>query len=320
MDQLGSGGVLRPRRTRRRAWLGGVGLGVAGVGAGLLYKAAPGFWQQSARELGAPVLPAPHHPDPKRWPDKGLFASWIGHSTILMKLDGYTIITDPVFSTRVGLNFGPFTLGLKRMVDPALALQELPHVDLILLSHAHMDHFDLPSLRALERKTTRVVTARATSDLLRVPRYGSVQEIGWNEKLQVGPVEIRGLQVNHWGARMRTDTWRGYNAYLLQAGRWRVLFGGDTALTDSFRDVAGAHLALMPIGAYNPWIRVHCSPEQAWQMASDARADYVLPVHHQTFHLSQEPLLEPVDRLLTAAGSGRGRVALTAIGQEFRLT
>lgn len=310
----------QPHRFRRRAVLGGLGVGLAGIGAGFVYRQSPFFWQQFARELGQPVETPAHRPNPKRWPDRGVHAAWLGHATVLLKIDGFTILTDPVFSTRVGLNLGPLTLGLKRLVQPALAMNQLPKIDLVLLSHAHMDHFDIPSLRALERKGVEVVTARATSDLLRIERYGRVQEAGWGQTVRVGPATIRGLEVRHWGARMRTDTWRGYNGYLISAGRWRVLFGGDTAMTHTFRDVGGADLALMPIGAYDPWIRNHCSPEQAWSMSEDARASHVLPVHHATFNLSHEPVIEPIERLVSAAGTQRERVALTSIGQEFRLS
>lgn len=119
---------------------------------------------------------------------------------------------------------------------------------------------------------------------------------------------------------MRSDVYRGYNGYLIEIGNRRIVFGGDTAYTDSFRQVRSAKpvdLAIMPIGAYDPWIRVHCNPEQAWKMANDAGAEYVLPVHHQTFALSRETKLEPIERLLDAAGSSPGRVCLQAIGEEF---
>jgi L-ascorbate metabolism protein UlaG (beta-lactamase superfamily) len=309
------------RKIARRAWLGGLGLGAAGIGAGLVYRAAPGFWKQYANQIGHPVEPAPARPNPAAWPDRGLFATWLGHSTVLLKLDGFTILTDPVLSSWVGLNFGPFTLGMKRLVAPAISLEGLPRIDLVLLSHAHMDHFDLPTLRALEAQRPLVVTARATSDLLRVPGYAGVQEVGWQETVQAGPAAIRGLQVRHWGARMRSDTWRGYNGYLIQVGRHRVLFGGDTAMTDHFRAVGGAHLALMPIGAYRPWIANHCNPEQAWSMANDARADLILPIHHRTFTLSQEPPGEPMERLLSAAGASHSdRIPVRKIGGELRLS
>jgi len=304
----------------RRKWLAGLGLGAAGIGVGLAYRAAPGFWRQFARDLGRPVDPSPHRPDPARWPNRGLHAAWLGHASVLLKIDGFTILTDPVFSTWIGLGLGPFTLGFKRMVEPALAPDALSGVDLILLSHAHMDHMDLPSLRALENKRVPVVTARGTSDLLRQDRYRSVQELGWGEQTRVGPLQIKAMEVRHWGARMRTDTWRGYNGYILQLGRYRVVFAGDTAITDTFRQVGGADLALMPIGAYNPWIRNHCNPEQAWLMANQARAEFVLPVHHRTFSLSSEPWAEPLDRLLTAAHSSPNRIVGHDIGREFHLT
>jgi L-ascorbate metabolism protein UlaG (beta-lactamase superfamily) len=259
-------------------------------------------------------------PDPSKWPDRGLYAAWLGHTTVLLKADGVTILTDPVFSDRVGINLGVATLGLKRLVKPAMLPEQLPKIDLVVLSHAHMDHFDLPSLRKLESRGTHVVTAVNTSDLLRVNRYASVKELRWNDRTRAGAAELRAIEVNHWGARMRTDTHRAYNGYAIECGRYRILFAGDTAMTGAFRDVRGAKpfdLALMPVGAYNPWIRAHCTPEQAWKMANDAGAEFVFPVHHQTFQLSSEPYSEPIERLYQAAGKDSHRVAADRIGQEF---
>lgn len=240
-----------------------------------------------------------------------------------MKIDGTTILTDPVFSDRIGLDLGLFTLGLKRLTAPALMEKQVPRPDLILLSHAHMDHFDLPSLRALEHPKVPVITATKTSDLLRVNRYLSVREIGWGQTAQVGTLEIRAIEVNHWGARMRTDTYRGYNGYLIEAGRYRVLFGGDTANTEAFRSLRTTKpvdLAIMPIGAYDPWIYYHCTPEQAWRMGNEAGAEFFVPVHHQTFQLSREPFTEPIERFQQAAGAHTDRVALCHIGQEFHIS
>ena len=241
---------------------------------------------------------------------------------MLLKLDGMTILTDPVLSDRVGLSLGPMTLGLKRLVAPALRLNQLPRIDLVLLSHAHMDHFDLPTLRALENRGTSVVTAARTSDLLRVGRYAGVRELGWGESARFGDIELRAFQVNHWGARMRRDTYRGYNGYVIEAGRYRVLFAGDTAVSTAFRRLRGSRrfdLAIMPVGAYDPWIRSHCTPEQAWQKGYDAGAELFLPVQHQTFQLSREPLREPIERLYGAAGREPERVAIERIGQEMKM-
>ncbi len=265
-------------------------------------------------------LPAPFRPAPKTWSDRGLHAAWLGHSTVLLKIDGYTVLTDPILGKRCGIRMGPVTVGLKRMVSAALRKSDLPPIDLILLSHAHFDHFDVATLRALERAGTHVVTASNTSDLLRVRRYASVQEVGWGERVRVGPLSIQGIAVRHWGARLRTDTYRGFNGYLIESSRHRVVFGGDTAITDSFRSVRGSRpvdLAIMPIGAYDPWIHVHCNPEQAWRMGADCGAEFLLPVHHQTFRLSRESYFEPVERFVSAAGSRPERVVTTRIGHEW---
>lgn len=261
-------------------------------------------------------------PHPRAWPDTGIHAAWLGHSTVLLKVEGTTILTDPVFSARAGLNFGPLTLGIKRLVAPALALKQTPRPDLILLSHAHMDHFDQPSLQALESRATRVIMASKTSDLLRANKFGRVDELAWGESAQVGDLSVRAFQVNHWGARMQSDTYRGFNGYLIESPRYRVIFGGDTALTGNFRMLRTSRpvdLAIMPIGAYNPWIRAHCTPEQALQMANDAGAEMILPVHHKTFQLSREPRLEPIERLESALAATPERLGLRDIGQELHL-
>ncbi len=208
------------------------------------------------------------------------------------------------------------------MVDVAADVTDLPHVDLILLSHAHMDHFDLPSLRSLENSRTSVITALRTSDLLRTKRYGRVHELRWNEGVNVGPAKIKAFQVAHWGARMRSDVHRGFNGYVVEIGSRRILFGGDTAYTEHFKQLRSARpidLAIMPIGAYDPWIHVHCNPEQALSMANDAGAEHILPVHHQTFQLGREPKQEPLERLLTAAARSAERICVREIGAEWSL-
>ncbi|HWZ32919.1 MAG TPA: MBL fold metallo-hydrolase [Bryobacteraceae bacterium] len=297
---------------------------LAGIGglASFAYRAAPAFFRRVSQDMKRAVEPAPRTPRIASWPKRGVHAAWIGHSTVALSIDGFTILTDPVFSTRIGINLGPITLGLKRLVEPAAALGDFPTPDLILLSHAHMDHFDIPTLRRLENRGTAVITATNTSDLLRPDRYGSVRELRWNESARIGPATIRALEVNHWGARMRSDTHRSYNGYLIEAGGYRVLFAGDTAFTDSFRSVRTSKpvdLAIMPIGAYDPWIRVHCNPEQALAMANDAGAEFILPVHHRTFELSREPLHEPLERILAAAGGAADRICIRDFGQEFQL-
>jgi L-ascorbate metabolism protein UlaG (beta-lactamase superfamily) len=290
--------------------------------ARFLRRAGPALFRKISADRKREISPAPHRPDLKAWTKEGLHAAWLGHSTVLLMLDGFTVLTDPVFSERIGVRLGRLIIGMKRLVEVAAPLTELPPVDVVLLSHAHMDHFDLASLRGLEDERTQVVTADQTSDLLRSKRYAQVNELRWNQSVQVGPARFTAFEVQHWGARMRNDVYRGYNGYLVEVGRHRVVFGGDTAYTDSFQRLRSAQaieLAIMPVGAYDPWIRVHCNPEQALAMANHAGAEFVLPVHHQTFELSREPRLEPIERIVSAAGPHPERVCVREIGEEFHL-
>jgi L-ascorbate metabolism protein UlaG (beta-lactamase superfamily) len=261
---------------------------------------------------------SPRKPDVSRWAEHDLAATWIGHATVLLRVGGMTILTDPVLGNRVGVGLGVCTGGPRRLVAPALSIKELPHVDLILLSHAHFDHLDRPTLSRLSKRTT-VVTASHTADLLTDLGYRHVHELRWGESVDVGPLKLTAHPVAHWGARTFYDHHRGYNAYSIDAGRRRVLFGGDTAYHEGFRDVGEVDLAILGIGAYNPYERAHATPEQAWAMADHVQADFILPIHHSTFRLGWEPAGEPMERLLVAAGGDAERVIARGIGDAWSL-
>lgn len=263
---------------------------------------------------------APHRPEPRSWTDDGLTAAWLGHATVLLNLFGTVIITDPVLEPRVGIGRGRAKLGPRRLVKPALKARELPPLDLLLLSHAHMDHTDLGTLCSL-RRDVPVIVQPGNRDLVR--RFRTVEELAWGERTSVADLTIDSVEVRHWGARMVTDRHRGYGGYLITKNGRTVLFSGDTAYTDAF-DRLGARtkvdLAILPIGAYDPWIANHASPEQAWRMFKGLGADYLMPVHHSTFRLSREPIEEPLERLLAAAGAERWRVVASEIGATWSLT
>ena len=130
------------------------------------------------------------------------------------------------------------------------------------------------------------------------------------------------FRVKHWGARMQRDNYRGYNGYILERNGRRIIFSGDTAMTESFAELRNhgrIDLAIMSIGCYNPWIRTHCNPEEALQMANDAGAQFIMPVHHQTFRLSFEPFREPIERFESALQKTPERIALREIGETFAL-
>jgi L-ascorbate metabolism protein UlaG (beta-lactamase superfamily) len=250
-------------------------------------------------------------------------AAWLGHATVLLNFYGVTILTDPVLLDRVGADTICGTIGPKRLIRPALAPKQLPPVDLILLSHAHMDHFDPPTLRRLGR-AAEVVTAHDTLDLLAPLPFKSPRELRWGDKTRIatahGEVQVEAFEVKHWGARWRFDRKRGYNGYIISRGGKSILFGGDTALTSTFRELRSKgpfEMAIMPIGAYDPWILAHCSPEEAVRMANDARAKYFLPMHFSTFAFGREGMHEPLERM--EASVEPARIGWRRVGETFVL-
>ena len=283
------------------------------------------LWHEWIAGSGRPVAPAFARPNPAEWSDARITAAWLGHATVLINFFGIKILTDPVLFPRIGIRLPGLTLGPKRLTASALTVRDLPKIDIVLLSHAHFDHFDMRTLHRLDRSVT-VITAGRTGDLLRWTRFRDVSELGWKQTKSVttfaGKIDIVAFQVKHWGARVRRDTYRGYNGYVLERNNRRIIFSGDTALSDSFAELRASgpiDLAIMPIGAYNPWIRSHCTPEQAVQMANEAAARFILPIHHQTFHLSAEDFREPIERFQAALHKTPERIALREIGETFVL-
>ena len=283
------------------------------------------LWREWTVESWRPIAPVFAKPEPSKWNDARVTVAWIGHATVLINFFGIKILTDPVLFPRIGIRLPGLTIGPKRLTAPALEFHELPKINVVLLSHAHFDHLDLRTLNCFDEKTS-LITASNTRDLLRWTRLRDITELRWDErttlKTAAGEIDVIALRVKHWGARKQRDTYRGYNGYLLDRNGRRILFAGDTALTNRFaelRERGPLDLGIMSIGAYNPWIRSHCTPEQAIEMANAAGAQFIVPVHHQTFRLSFEPLWEPIERFKAALRGAPERIALCEIGQTFVL-
>lgn len=278
------------------------------------------FMRDRLDERRVPLLTAPHRPEPATWDDARLTVAWLGHATVLINFYGTWLLTDPALRPRVGVRVGGLTLGPRRLVKPALSAGEIPRLDAVLVSHSHFDHCDLGTLRRLPR-ATRAVVQEGMGDL--VQRFARVDELKWGESTEVNGARVEAVEVNHWGARRLTDRHRGYGGFLVEKRGRALVFGGDTAYTTAFARLARrgtkVDLAVLPIGAYDPYINVHANPEQSWRMAREMGARYILPMHHSTFRLSREPADEPRRRILAAAGEETWRVALTEIGQTWTL-
>ncbi len=269
------------------------------------------------------ILPAPVKPNPASWSDNEITIGWLGHATTLINFYGVRILTDPTLGNRIGVALGVGTAGPKRYVAPALRVEELPPIDVLLLSHAHMDHMDTATLSRLAPKTF-TVTAKTTSDVLAGAGLTQITELPWSGKTifrhAKGDLEIEAFEVKHWGNRWPSGIARGYNGYVLKREGKALLFGGDSAMTPLFSQVRSRGpfaAAIMPIGAYQPWIRNHCTPEEAVEMANQAGAQHIVPVHHQTFKLSHEPMTEPLERFQAALEKEPQRIALRQIGEHF---
>jgi L-ascorbate metabolism protein UlaG (beta-lactamase superfamily) len=238
-----------------------------------------------------------------------LGVTFIGHSTFLLQIGGLNFLVDPVFAN--------WLVVLRRVRRPGIALKDLPPIDAVMLTHAHMDHLNLPSLRRIIRHTCKLsgkspiaVVPWNVADLVKDLGFARVESLQWWESLRVGDIEITSTPAKHWGARKMTDTHRGFGGYVLRHGAQSLYHSGDTAYFAGFREI-GARLApqvaLLPIGAYSPdsFRSVHTSPEDALQAFIDLRATTMIPMHYGTFCLSAEPMSEPLPRLL-AAGRNDG--------------
>jgi L-ascorbate metabolism protein UlaG (beta-lactamase superfamily) len=275
----------------------------------------------SCRGTLAAPLPPPRTPDPASWSDRDLTIAWLGHATVLIDFAGTRILTDPALFDRVGLSIGPLTIGPKRIVAAALAPGALPALDAITVSHAHMDSLDRPSLAAIAPKPLLVVPGE-TRDLVDDLGYAQTRELAWGEEASVGGVSIEAIEVKHWGRRWPWDGWRGYNGYLFRRGGVAVLFASDTAYSRELAAFArrrGVDVMILGIGAYDPWIRNHESPEEAWRTFEESGARYLVPIHWDTFRLGKEPLGEAMRRLLAAAGARADRIVVRQIGDTWSM-
>jgi L-ascorbate metabolism protein UlaG (beta-lactamase superfamily) len=281
----------------------------------------------SARAEASPVASkdsGAHHLStlqPERWPEDMLTVANLGHSTLLMNFLGVRVITDPALFERVGPRLGPFAIiGPHRLTAAVMKPHQLQQLDLILVTHAHMDHLDLNSLQVLP-KSAVVVACSGCATLIMPLGYHDVRELNWGEQTSINGLTVTAMGANHWGKRWPWGRTYGFNSYLLEKNGHRMLLACDSANTDLFKPLQRnpPEVAAFSISAYDPWIWNHANPEQVWRMFVQTGAQYLVPIHWGTFRLSKEPMDEPMRRLIAAAGNEADRIVLRQIGVAWSL-
>lgn len=259
-------------------------------------------------------------------------ATWIGHSTVLLQFGGLNILTDPVFSQRA---FPVQWAGPRRIMDPALAIDALPPLDVVLLSHTHFDHLDRPTVRQLAHAHPRAtwVTGLGVGQYIRAWGVHDVAELDWWQTSTVGALRVTATPARHFSQRRIGDRNRTlWCGFALELAGVRTLFAGDTAYHPEFREVGERcgpfDLAMIPIGAYDPrWFMhvVHTDPEEAVQIYQDVTAPHpdapaplMLGIHWGTFRLTDEAMDEPPRRTLArwrALGLEEERLWIARFGE-----
>ena len=277
-------------------------------------------WPEVVPNDGAYLRDNATHSDPT--------VTWVGHATLLVQMDHATFLTDPIWSERASpVGFA----GPERFVPPGLALDALPPIDFVLVSHNHYDHLDVDTLRWLADRDprTRFVVPIENGHILRDAGVRNVVELDWGEEVAHGPLRIVCLPTQHWSQRGPFDARKSlWGSFAVIGPERRFYFAGDSGYFDGFAAAGVLHgpfdLAAVPIGAYLPAAMMrswHMNPEEAVRAARDLAARRVVPMHYGTFDLSDEPIDEPPRRFREAAASAgyaEDEVLVLRVGETRR--
>lgn len=250
-----------------------------------------------------------------------LRATWLGHSTVLVEIEGRRFLTDPVWSRNASP--GPL-FGVARFFEPPLALDELPDLDAVVLSHDHYDHLDMATVRQLADRVPRWIAPLGVGAHLE--RWGvdpaRVTELDWWEEADVAGVRLVSTPSRHFSGRSLTDRNRSlWTGWAFVGEERRAYFTGDGGMQAAFADVGDRlgpfDLSLVEVGAYNQhWADIHMGPEQAVQAHRMARGGLMVPVHWGTFNLALHGWTEPVERVLAEAERTGVAVAVPRPGES----
>jgi L-ascorbate metabolism protein UlaG (beta-lactamase superfamily) len=247
--------------------------------------------------------------------------SWLGHSTALLEIDGYRVLTDPVWSERCSPSD---VIGPGRMHAPPVSLEALPALDAIVVSHDHYDHLDIDTILALARSQwAPFVVPLGVGAHLRdwgIPDERII-ELDWNEQTNIDELTLICTPARHFSGRFLNRNATLWASWAIIGPSHRAYFGGDTGYTKSFAEIGSEHgpfdVTLMPVGAYNKtWPDIHMNPEEAVQAHLDVNGRLLVPIHWCTFRLAPHPWAEPIERLLAAADEHHIQVAVPKPGER----
>ncbi|MEO1022634.1 MAG: MBL fold metallo-hydrolase [Bacteroidota bacterium] len=256
----------------------------------------------------------PYGNPPEKRVEKGITVTYVNHSTFLIQLDGLNILTDPVWSERVS----PFSFaGPKRMRPPGIKFDNLPPIDLVLISHNHYDHLDLETLKRVVRHSDpEIVTPLGVNLYIEKNITTRTRSFDWWDTYQVNDsVTIHTVPAQHFSSRGMFDRdktlWAGF---VIQSPSGSVYFAGDSGYGSFFKEVGSRlgpfKLSMIPIGAYKPrWFMspVHIDPAQAVQVHHDVRSELSIGMHYGTFPLADDGETEPINELKAALEEGEVR-------------
>ena len=239
--------------------------------------------------------------------DQTNYAVWIGHATYLINNDDVTILTDPIFSKRASpIGFA----GPKRMIPPAMTLDDLPKIDVVVVSHNHYDHLDIWSLKKLFKLNSETIFMVPAGDKKRLVKAGirNVIEMNWWDIFRVSNTEFHFTPVQHWSKRGLFDRNKSlWGGWFIKTHELALYHAGDTGYSSDFKTtyerLGSPDYSFIPIGAYDPrWFMKdsHVNPEEAVQIALDLKTPHSFGMHWGTFTLTDEPVLEPPARLKEA--------------------
>ena len=235
------------------------------------------------------------------------YAIWIGHSTFLIKKNGVTILTDPIFSKRAS----PFrNIGPKRLIPPAIPLNKIPKIDVVTVSHNHYDHLDIRSLKTISKNHPDAIFLVPAGDekLLQRKRIKNVYNFNWWESIEYKEFVFTFTPVQHWSKRSLFDRNKSlWGGWYIKNKDYSIYHAGDTGYSKDFIDtrlkLGAPKYAFIPIGAYDPeWFMAesHVNPEDAVQIMLDLEAEKAFGMHWATFTLTDEDTIEPKERLKKA--------------------